>query len=593
MEYLNETSVGDLLKIIDAFGQLLKTEPESGSFGKAKGILMNSTKNSKYTGSISSQANKLVMTFPVLTSNTINISTASMISKAIERKCTLMVQQIFAADIMVAASNTGGIQHKINNVYTGIDFDTLSVDDMINITNTITAKDGKAFFEQVYLTEVAKLAIDKVNGPVYESSINSNSLATFKISGNGKAIVDETMIIDDNDDLMHLTEAKKSRGYTVPDDFYDNLSNFGSDIRDIKDVSDSYNRLNRDQIKGLISRIQDELEDPNGDINYDAAKNMLDALGKANDISKNTAQFKHTIRQDIKKTLQDIENHKLDVANYDLNRRKIDAQIDYNNKQLDLSKKNADRQHKLEKEKLKLAKQSADQQRLAGYQDYFKKQLMDTDVKKANELVPSMLVVNYAVKEKDEVIQSTAIVGIKTRLIPMDSFDILDRLAAKNTDKSGFVKFIRATTGEIKFMKDFVLAIDKAKIDVLNKTKRGSANQIWKVLERRAAVNNLRKALGQKNDASPITTLVITQEEVDYLRKNSGMDLNNVNTANYILNSFNLLAICIVDEAAEVAKFLFDGEFNQYDYYSFTALEKEAGDNGMYKKVINLMSKRM
>ena len=172
-------------------------------------------------------------------------------------------------------------------------------------------------------------------------------------------------------------------------------------------------------------------------------------------------------------------------------------------------------------------------------------------------------------------------------------FEILDKITQKNKDKSGFVKLIRATTGEIRFLKDFVLAVDKAKIDALNKSKRGSANPIWRVLERRAAVNNLRKALGQKNDASPITTLIVTQEEVDYLRKTAGMDLDNVNTANYILNAFNLMGICIVDEAAEVAKFLFDGEFGQFDVYSFGSLEKESGDSGMYKKIINLMSKRM
>ena len=72
------------------------------------------------------------------------------------------------------------------------------------------------------------------------------------------------------------------------------------------------------------------------------------------------------------------------------------------------------------------------------------------------------------------------------------------------------------------------------------------------------------------------------------------MEMDNVNTANYILNAYNLMGLCIVDETTEVAKFLFDGEFNQFDTYAFGSLEREAaGDNGMYKKVINLMAKRM
>ena len=80
---------------------------------------------------------------------------------------------------------------------------------------------------------------------------------------------------------------------------------------------------------------------------------------------------------------------------------------------------------------------------------------------------------------------------------------------------------------------------------------------------------------------------------MDYLKKTANMHLDDVNTANYIINAYNLMGLCIVDETAEVAKFLFDGEFNQFDAYAFTSLQKEAGDNGMYKKVINLMTKRM
>ena len=577
MEYLNESSVADLLKIIDAFGQLLKTTPEDGKFGKAKAILKNSAgPRSQYKGSISSQANKLVMTFPVLCSNTISYPTASMLSKAIERKCTLMLQQLFAADILVAGANSGGIQHQINNIYTGIDFDTLTVDDMVNLTNTITAKQGKAFFEHAYLMEVAELAKKKVNAPVYESSVNESPLSLYMLNESGKATVDPEMV---------LTEAKKvKRSYNFDP----------SSIRSVNGVSGNsiYDVLKANKLDDIITdRIAVDIRAAG------SLKDMDDALNVAANLnrdSRENAETKRRIANDIENLKVKIEELKQGDAGLELNRRKINAEIEKNEKDLKERIKQNKISNKFKKEELKLQQKQAKQAELIARQDYFKKQLMDTDVKKANELVPSMLVVNYAVEgDKGEMIQSSAIVGIKTRLISLDSFEILDKITQKNKDKSGFVKLIRATTGEIRFLKDFVLAVDKAKIDALNKSKRGSANPIWRVLERRAAVNNLRKALGQKNDASPITTLIVTQEEVDYLRKTAGMDLDNVNTANYILNAFNLMGICIVDEAAEVAKFLFDGEFGQFDVYSFGSLEKESGDSGMYKKIINLMSKRM
>lgn len=318
------------------------------------------------------------------------------------------------------------------------------------------------------------------------------------------------------------------------------------------------------------------------------SKEIRDRLGNAREDIK--------FKQQLDKMIQDYEytaakNKRENRADKRAEREDIRADEKLG---LDRAKnKREEQKFKMDKDKNKRELQAQIRQDILANADMFKKQLLDTDVKKVNELVPSMLVTNYAVDTGSDLLTSSCIIGVKCRLIPLDSFQILDKLASKNKDKSGLVKFIRATSGEIKFMKDFVLGIDKAKIDAINKSKRGSANPMWRVLERRAAVNNLRKALGQKNDASPITTLVVTQEEVDYLKKMSDMELDNVNTANYILNSFNLMGICIVDETMETAKFLFDGEFNQFDTYAFTSLQKENGDNGMYKKVINLMAKKM
>ena len=558
MEYLTETSVGDLLKVIDAFGEVLKTTPEKGK-SKLGTIIKNSGRGTNYKGSITSQANKLCMTFPVICSNTITPTTASMISKAIERKCTLMLHQIFAADILVAGEGTGGIEQKINSVYTGIDFDTLSVDDLIKITDRVEGKTASFFEATEIVNEVAELSKKKVNLGTYESSVNENSVSTYMLDKNGYAKVDPEMIIQE---VTKAEKAKMNKDYInkLYDELQDTLHNgFGAAQSNNKDREASIDKA---------IKISKEIRDRTG---FDFR--VEDQINARNFNQAN-----------IDKILADIEN----------NKKYLDMEIEKNQRERDREAReiSRDARDKTEYAARMRAAGSAD---LAARNDQFKKALMDTDVKKVNELVPSLLIVNYAVTVKDgEPITSSAIVGVKTRVIALDSFQILDKLASKNKDKSGLVKFIKATTGEIKFIKDFVLAIDKAKVDALSRSKRGSANPIWRVLERRAALNNLRRALNQKNDASPITTLVVTQEEVDYLRKTAGMELDNVNTANYIINAFNLMGLCIVDETTEVAKFLFDGEFNQFDTYAFGTLEREAsGDGGMYKKVINLMAKRM
>ena len=586
MEYLTETSIGDMLKVIEAIGGVLKTKPEDND-SKFITILKKTGKGvkSEYTGSITSRANKLCMTFPVLCSNTVTPSTASMITKAIERKCTLMLQQIFAADMLIVGKNEGGIQHAINNVYTGIDFDTLSVDDLINITSTISPSAAKIFKtnESTYISEITELSKKMVNGKTYESSISESPISLYNVTEKSNIKVDPDMIpvqeksdadrdkiveeiLSKLDDLSHSTK----NGNISKDYFHT-----GSNISKI---------IDEEKIKENLTR-----ELVNKYANHELKIDDIISINK--DIRDRT-----NLSMDIDKFVRDTakDNREREKFKYELTKAIDDIEFNRSKMRMEIEKNQRERERAARDREAHAAQMKAyDRQALQFKQDLFKKQLMDTDVKKANELVPSMLMVNYAIDLGGDKVQDTAIVGVKARLISLDSFQILDKMASKNKDKSGLVKFIKATTGEIKFMKDFILAIDKAKIDALNRSKRGSSNPIWRVLERRAAINNLRKALGQKNDASPITTLVITQEEVDYLKKTANMHLDDVNTANYIINAYNLMGLCIVDETAEVAKFLFDGEFNQFDAYAFTSLQKETGDNGMYKKVINLMTKRM
>ena len=69
------------------------------------------------------------------------------------------------------------------------------------------------------------------------------------------------------------------------------------------------------------------------------------------------------------------------------------------------------------------------------------------------------------------------------------------------------------------------------------------------------------------------------------------IDLNNISIANDMLEAYNLMGLAIVDESAEVVKFLWDGEMTGFEPMSFLAMEKEDRDGGgMYKKVINLMA---
>lgn len=224
------------------------------------------------------------------------------------------------------------------------------------------------------------------------------------------------------------------------------------------------------------------------------------------------------------------------------------------------------------------------------YSDVIKNQLLDSDVKKANELVPTMMVINFVTNADTNPVQNSLVIGVKAKVYPIDSKDMIERLYSKNVDNNGFLKFVRATTREISFVKDFLFAIDKAKIDALSTSRKGSSSKLWKILERRTLKSRIRRALGQPNDASAISTLVISQEEVEYLKKVYNVHVDIPAVIRPIMEAYNLMAVCIVDELNEVANFIYDTGNDVYERVAFRSLERESADND-FRKMITLMTK--
>lgn len=225
--------------------------------------------------------------------------------------------------------------------------------------------------------------------------------------------------------------------------------------------------------------------------------------------------------------------------------------------------------------------------------EFFKNQVLDSDYKKANELMPTLMTVNFKVEtaEGNVVDYNNALIGVKAKLYPVSSDDVVNHLADKTISRNWLTNFFRATTREISFMKDFILAVDKAKIDAMSlSTRRSTSDKMWKVLERRALNSRLKNIMRQNNNASAITTLCISQEEVEYIRKHYNVDMERVSTILGLFESLNLMCVCIVDESLEVAKFIYDEREPMWETISFTHLERESSDN-TYKRVVNLMTK--
>lgn len=207
--------------------------------------------------------------------------------------------------------------------------------------------------------------------------------------------------------------------------------------------------------------------------------------------------------------------------------------------------------------------------------------IKDTDIKKVNNMMPSVLVVKL--HTKDSGVTTNVAVGVKAKIQYVPQDEVIYRISSKNKDKNMLFNFIRSTTREISFLKDFVFALDKAKLDAIKIQK--SSNSVWKILERRAVRNRVRM-FNNDGGYGGIVSLVISADTLATLNKEYDFKAT-ISEVENLISQYNLLAFFVADDVNERATYLFDDASRQFTTVSYTALEKT--DSREYKKIINLL----
>ena len=402
-------------------------------------------------------------------------------------------------------------------------------------------------------------------------------IRNFHTNLNDKALsVDEFIdILDGFAESANLNADSYAKYKAVTDDMRNLCFYFDEDIKESS--LDSY-KVFKDY-SGY--RVIKEEESPEGDIvkseleklKLNAAQNKQesDDKYKERDYFLKKAQMQH---QRTKDTLDRRDKEK----QREIDKQKFDYQKGVDDKELKL---------KMDKDARDAAKQQMDMMKTS--QDIIQNYLVSSEIKKANELVPTMMIINFVVDKDGDHIRQQQIIGVKAKLYEVEPTDVINKIITKHVDNNVLLKFIKASTREISFVKDFLLAIDDAKLTALSKSRRGSTNKLFKVLERRALGGKIRKSLRAKDYAKAISSLVISQEEAEALLKNN-IDVNNPSVIRPIMEQLNLISFAIIDESSESVRFIFDSGDDVYETIPFSKLEKEQRD-GMSRKVINLISK--
>lgn len=536
-------------------------------------------KNGGPIKSIARASNDLICVFPVLSSRNISIDSQAMVAKAIEKNCVSMLQMLFSANQLTSAEQAADyikyFHTNINKSAKAIDLDdVIQLADMIGINDSAIQVGGKVDY-----AIVEQVRNDMRNLNFYmENNISDKSIAegfSCNLDPDGKYFVTvETRQLlreaDEDDENGGVDfEAIYDRNTNGSSSVVDTLANHNvilhNELINQQNINSNYRKTVEYQKRTIDAQNLDIEKLRN---NFNNANNEVKALrSERNKIKGETERGLRAKDSEIKT----------------LERRLAKAEKDAEAAKKDLA--TAEKKAESRRMRVQNRKDSA---------DFYSKQVLNTEYKKANELMPTLMVVNFKAKVEGEVVDiDSVVIGVKAKLYPMSSEDIITHVVAKAKDANWVQKFIKASTREISFFKDFLFAIDKAKIDALSLSRKGSANKMWKVLERRAAKSKWNRLMAKAtNDSTAITTLMMSQSEIDYIKKEFHIDIADAYNSRILLESYNLLGICIVDESLEIAKFMWDTGEDMWETTAFGNLERESNDN-TYKKVVNLMTKHM
>jgi hypothetical protein len=202
----------------------------------------------------------------------------------------------------------------------------------------------------------------------------------------------------------------------------------------------------------------------------------------------------------------------------------------------------------------------------------------NVEIKKANNLAPTNVSVEINTSHGNK---RTISFGVKCVSHLIKSEDIEHYLPNSIITRTPLMRLIQFTTGEIKFFKDFMFAVDELKMGAV-KGNNGSTfwwrklQTISKVAHARPALFGLKTKGKPQNAPIPITTMIISKENVDNIRHRHGIDiLNKPAHVAKIMRNFFLMNFAIVDESIETI-YIFNEETKNYSVYPFKALESQA-----------------
>ena len=198
------------------------------------------------------------------------------------------------------------------------------------------------------------------------------------------------------------------------------------------------------------------------------------------------------------------------------------------------------------------------------------------DMQKANDAIPffAKATVGFIVEgnNAEEVVNRDVLVGIKAFVHRVESRELINNLYNTIINKRKFLKFVKFVSGEEKSLSDLLFGFKELRDDALN-TRNNAGRWVSALKHRRrmakASVPYLMK------EYTPNGTLVMTKNEVDYIKSEYGINLMDAAHVKMIMDDQFLLGFVVVDQSEELVYVVYDGHDYGFQTYTFPMLERE------------------
>lgn len=199
----------------------------------------------------------------------------------------------------------------------------------------------------------------------------------------------------------------------------------------------------------------------------------------------------------------------------------------------------------------------------------------DMDMKKANDAIPmfAKATISFVIDDTGEVMNRDILIGIKAYLHLAPAAELVTDIYNCIINKRKFLRFVKFITGEERSLSDLLFGINELKTDALsNKSESGRWRSAFRSRRRwsKISIPKLMK------EYTPNGTLVITMNEVNYLKDQYGIDIMRSDHVKMLMDADFLLGFVIIDQANEMVYVTYDGHGYGFQQYTYNMLERAA-----------------